>query len=191
MRPTGYRRACAPSPPLLHFLRSQIEELCFSPTAVSSSYFTPSKPRYVSWSANAKQRWPRSKKDAPLEASILNLGHLLVPNHFNISRYKKIVDNVIRCHFQGVVCQRRCASNDPKPFLKRLTEYRSKTQERAALGRNDMPALIGDSSGTVFGRSKATNELKLRCTEFDENGNVTLVNGEFKKSELMTKVDDL
>ena len=37
---------------------------------------------------------------------------------------------------------------------------------------------------------KASNELKLRCTEFDENGNVTLVNGEFKKSELIAKVFD-
>jgi len=35
---------------------------------------------------------------------------------------------------------------------------------------------------------KAANEQKLRCTEFDENGNVVLVNGEFKKSELIAKV---
>lgn len=35
---------------------------------------------------------------------------------------------------------------------------------------------------------KATNEPRLRCTEFDENGNVTLVNGEFKKSELIQMV---
>ena len=41
-----------------------------------------------------------------------------------------------------------------------------------------------------IGRSvagKASNEMKLRCTEFDENGNVTLVNGEFKKSELIAR----
>ena len=35
---------------------------------------------------------------------------------------------------------------------------------------------------------KMGNELRLRCTEFDENGNVTLVNGEFRKSELIAKV---
>ena len=35
---------------------------------------------------------------------------------------------------------------------------------------------------------KSANEAKLRCTEFDENGNVVLVNGEFKKSELIAKV---
>ncbi|KAH8695028.1 putative magnesium ion transporter [Talaromyces proteolyticus] len=35
--------------------------------------------------------------------------------------------------------------------------------------------------------SKSLNEPRLRCTEFDENGNVTLVNGEFRKSELIAK----
>jgi len=30
--------------------------------------------------------------------------------------------------------------------------------------------------------------LTLRCTEFDVDGNVTVVNGEFKKSELIQKV---
>ncbi|KAE8557276.1 hypothetical protein EYB25_001983 [Talaromyces marneffei] len=35
--------------------------------------------------------------------------------------------------------------------------------------------------------SKTLDEPRLRCTEFDENGNVTLVNGEFRKSELIAK----
>lgn len=35
---------------------------------------------------------------------------------------------------------------------------------------------------------KVSNEPRLRCTEFDGAGNVTLVNGEFKKSELIAKV---
>lgn len=36
--------------------------------------------------------------------------------------------------------------------------------------------------------AKAINEPRLRCTELDEHGNVTLVNGEFKKTELIAKV---
>jgi hypothetical protein len=36
--------------------------------------------------------------------------------------------------------------------------------------------------------AKAANEPRLRCTELDGNGNVTLVSGEFKKSELIAKV---
>jgi magnesium transporter len=62
---------------------------------------------------------------------------------------------------------------------------------------DDLPAnaTLGEDGqeGNLFyvGRTltaKAPNELRLRCTEFDENGNVTLVNGEFKKSELIAKV---
>lgn len=54
-------------------------------------------------------------------------------------------------------------------------------------------AVDDGAEGNIFnlGRTltaKAPNELRLRCTEFDENGNVTLVNGEFKKSELIAKV---
>ncbi len=54
-----------------------------------------------------------------------------------------------------------------------------------------LPAITGfldDSSSGLGGRIiKPSNELKLRCTEFDENGNVTLVNGEFRKGELIAK----
>ncbi|KAF2005220.1 cora-domain-containing protein [Amniculicola lignicola CBS 123094] len=35
--------------------------------------------------------------------------------------------------------------------------------------------------------TRSANELKIRCTELDENGNVTMVSGEFKKSELIAK----
>lgn len=42
-----------------------------------------------------------------------------------------------------------------------------------------------DSLGRM---TRAANELKMRCTELDEQGNVTMVSGEFKKSELIAKV---
>lgn len=50
-----------------------------------------------------------------------------------------------------------------------------------------------DTSAQLFNLSRALSrnpsgaDLKLRCTEFDSNGNVTLVAGEFKKSELIAK----
>ncbi|KAI4172963.1 MAG: hypothetical protein LQ343_003250 [Gyalolechia ehrenbergii] len=53
-----------------------------------------------------------------------------------------------------------------------------------------LPSFLDDAGGTSLGRSKtgkAANELRLRCTEINENGDVTLVNGEFKKSELIAK----
>jgi magnesium transporter len=36
--------------------------------------------------------------------------------------------------------------------------------------------------------AKAASEPRLRCTEVDEHGNVILVDGEFKKTELIAKV---
>ncbi|KAI7219679.1 cora-domain-containing protein [Hortaea werneckii] len=50
-----------------------------------------------------------------------------------------------------------------------------------------LPRFLDDSVGLGGRKIKPSNELKLRCTEFDENGNVTLVNGEFRKSELIAK----
>jgi magnesium transporter len=50
-----------------------------------------------------------------------------------------------------------------------------------------------DTSAQLFNLSRALSrnpsgaDLKLRCTEFDANGSVTLVAGEFKKSELIAK----
>lgn len=51
-----------------------------------------------------------------------------------------------------------------------------------------LPVFLDDANSGLGGRIiKPSNELKLRCTEFDENGNVVLVNGEFRKSELIQK----
>jgi magnesium transporter len=62
-------------------------------------------------------------------------------------------------------------------------------RQNAPSRSTDLPPLASflddnQSPGRIL---KPTNELRLRCTEFDENGNVTLVNGEFKKSELIAK----
>ena len=62
---------------------------------------------------------------------------------------------------------------------------------------DDLPGSIhgredgGDTSMFSLGRTisaKAATQPKLRCTELDENGNVVLASGEFKKSELIAKV---
>lgn len=52
------------------------------------------------------------------------------------------------------------------------------TMEDTAAGFNGLPQRM----------ARPANELKLRCTELDEHGNVTMVSGEFKKTELIAKV---
>ncbi|OAP56614.1 hypothetical protein AYL99_08726 [Fonsecaea erecta] len=55
------------------------------------------------------------------------------------------------------------------------------------------PSGYDETSAQLFNLSRALSrntsgaELKLRCTEFDANGSVTMVSGEFKKSELIAK----
>jgi magnesium transporter len=59
---------------------------------------------------------------------------------------------------------------------------------------DDLPVTMYDGEDTSMfslGRhisAKAAAQPKLRCTELDENGNVVLASGEFKKSELIAKV---
>ncbi|KAF2773569.1 cora-domain-containing protein [Teratosphaeria nubilosa] len=73
-------------------------------------------------------------------------------------------------------------------FWRRLRNSQQKTSQNR-LRQGDLPALPGflDDAGLGGRVIKLGNELKLRCTEFDEHGNVTLVNGEFRKSELIQK----
>ncbi|KAJ5946027.1 Magnesium transporter MRS2/LPE10 [Penicillium verhagenii] len=85
----------------------------------------------------------------------------------------------------------RPSSTARRPFLKRLFDLRkSKTAEYK--NTQNGPAWIDEGTDGIFniGRglaAKASNELRIRCTEFDNNGNVTLVNGEFRKMELIAK----
>ncbi|OJD18059.1 hypothetical protein AJ78_01889 [Emergomyces pasteurianus Ep9510] len=82
-----------------------------------------------------------------------------------------------------------------RSFIRRLFGLRVSERDQSKLRPSDLPigpVMEDGHEGNMFatGRSlamKATNEPRLRCTELDENGNVTLVNGEFKKSELIAK----
>ena len=81
----------------------------------------------------------------------------------------------------------RCASTNSRSLLTRL--WKSKKSKERALQPGDLPPLpkFLEVSPNLGRNRKAGNELKLRSTEFDINGNVTLMDGEFKKSELIAK----
>ena len=80
------------------------------------------------------------------------------------------------------------------PWYKRLLKRNGSRNGEKQPNIEDLhplPSFLDDAAGTALGRSKAGklgSEVKLRCTEIDENGNVITVNGEFKKSELIAKV---
>lgn len=73
---------------------------------------------------------------------------------------------------------------------------RNKTPESDSKAQQEAPWTNGaydDTTQQLFNLSRALArspsgaDLKLRCTEFDSQGSVTLVSGEFKKSELIAK----
>ncbi|KAL4870425.1 hypothetical protein BDV12DRAFT_165926 [Aspergillus spectabilis] len=85
---------------------------------------------------------------------------------------------------------RKFSSTRTRSILRRFWGFgRNKA---VAENRHRGPSLLDDGGdgGLSLARAlaaKASNELRLRCTEFDINGNVTMMNGEFKKSELIAK----
>ena len=87
----------------------------------------------------------------------------------------------------------RYASTDTRPLWKRPWKDKLLKENQAVKPTHSpaLPSSLDDASNASLGRrktGKGANELKLRCTEFDENGNVTFMDGEFKKSELIAKV---
>ncbi|MCJ1310318.1 magnesium ion transporter [Agyrium rufum] len=90
--------------------------------------------------------------------------------------------------------QRRLASSDSQSLFKKILHMKEKSDVDKGIpehgdAHHDFPGFLSETGHASVGRTtaKAPNELKLRCTEFDENGNVVIVNGEFKKQELIAK----
>ncbi|KAJ9612618.1 magnesium ion transporter [Cladophialophora chaetospira] len=87
----------------------------------------------------------------------------------------------------------------PPQFRNASTESRKSSfwrrwfRQREADARTSPNSGYDETSEQLFNLSRALSrnssgaELKLRCTEFDANGSVTMVSGEFRKSELIAK----
>lgn len=196
----------APSPTLLRFLRSQSEGVFFfSPNLRHRTFvfdhaaprdcqprMKPDlkllKPAIKAFSTNARTA-------APIEAGLLNLDFLW-PRASEIPLPKSRIPNRGATLPGGSYLSQQRRRNASQGWLwRRLSGGYDKLQKQRPLMPDDLPGNRGGDEGVEsmfpLGRTmsaKAANEPKLRCTEFDENGNVVLVNGEFKKSELIAKV---
>lgn len=193
----------APSSSLLRFLRSQSEELC---------YFTPSRavicntPRArgtrvaihgpihdVPKGTRKLTTTPRQR--ATVESSLLNFESLRSLKHGLPSiATPSTAHHPSKPSVFTEGCQtNRHGSTDSRSLLKRLWKPKER-KEKPGLRTSDLPPLpsfLDEVGGTSIGRNKSAkiaNELKLRCTEFDKEGKVTLMDGEFKKTELIAKV---
>lgn len=70
------------------------------------------------------------------------------------------------------------------------SKKKASTTSGSNLQPDDIPPLTGflDDSPSLGRVVPRLNELRLRCTEFDEHGEVMMTNREFRKSELIAKV---
>ena len=93
--------------------------------------------------------------------------------------------------------QRRASSDQPagrgriRPKWKEWL-FGSGAGGRTLLKDEDIQAQLEEESGSIFPRrslmAKAALDPRLRCTEVDGNGEVIMVDGELKKSELIARV---
>ncbi|KAI9675258.1 MAG: magnesium ion transporter [Caeruleum heppii] len=202
-----------PSTQLLRFLKAQTKQQCFFTANTRAAVcFTdhaarqsPAHPESLSQRPLRTSLWSRqlsttTPRKATVQAGFVNLDFLWSRSesqekrlgnlyHSNRGRtYPLTATTSVR------VSTRRQASSESHSWFRRLFDSRSNKKRQSALQPDDLPPRLLDEGADVsvfnYGRTitgKASNELKLRCTEFDENGNVTLVSGEFKKSELIAK----
>ena len=181
-------RSKIPSTSLLRFLRSQTKDFCH-PTPNTSCANRPkrSKSSFDTSCAKLHTACPstRCKESPKAPACVLIPG----PGHAQFSAVE----------FTGVG-QTRHASTDSRAvaFMRKIWWNKYKKASKK-MGDQDFPAMIEDSlsmdNSNIFNISRSLSrspgssgaDQRLRCTEFNADGKVTLVSGEFKKSELIAK----
>ena len=205
MRPGSSLNAPTPSSALLHFLKSQSEGLCFITPSTASTCRnarprrTCTIPRKTLPSAAQSKRFLKTtaRNRATVESSLINFDILRAPpkhrfppyNHLHHDSGTKVL-NIVPADASR---HSRYASTNSQSLLKRLWKHKEK-REKPKIQPTDLrplPGFLDEVGSTNLGRKKpgkAVNDLKLRCTEFDSEGKVTLMDGEFKKTELIAKV---
>lgn len=206
MRPSLMGNTFVPSPAVLKYLKGQAECLRLIPSLSASKVAGVA----ARCSANSVRQLHSSTKSSSFEARLCRNGLRLSPCTSSRSRrlqyaYPPKFQNARLASTSSprwdISAGARAIASRSAQTRARLTagsrasswmpwQKAPKSSDPPELQPNDLPSFTGSAEdGASLGRIiKPTNELKLRCTEFDENGNVTLVNGEFKKSELIQKV---
>lgn len=188
-------RVPAPSSTLLRFLRSQSESVAFftaNPRSLVSDNTAAQSP-----TSTVRCSSTVASKSTTLEAGFLPVDFMR-PWRMTSAQCPGTVRNLRRIRNGGLrpagrpLIAQRNAWTQGEWCWWRPWGHKQKTPKPLKADDTPLTSLEG-AEATMFtlGRNmsaKAANEAKLRCTEFDENGNVVLVNGEFKKSELIAKV---
>lgn len=200
MKPTLLHRVAAPSPSVLSFLRAQVTNAferplaqCAQVTEQRRGYGTNLGMRWTSNSATCRIKTQSCKRREGSRtfatSQCLPARKVSQPVLETSLSVRQATDLSVRdVDPQG----HRSFSTTPSNNGWNIFNS-AKMRKLAQLQAPQPPPDETSSGSTGFGSSlgrimRPTNELKMRCTELDEHGNVTLVSGEFKKSELIAKV---
>ncbi|CAL3964063.1 hypothetical protein PZA11_001507 [Diplocarpon coronariae] len=197
-----------PSSTLLRFLKSQSESICFfgipkpDLTLDCTALRTPQLPsRSVKPPTTARRLSNSTPRRATVKAGLVNLDipwPKSAPSPLNAppsSSNSHCIARSRRLGCGGSLVTQRAASSGSQKWHQKLWGVTSLRGGRP-LRPDDLPASLrggeeeSDVSMFSLGRhisAKAAAQPRLRCTEFDESGNVVLASGEFKKSELIAK----
>ncbi len=176
MKPVSHASISVPSPTLLRFLRAQTD---------AQSLLRTTSRRCASNTVTRTVRAASTSTALSPSPAHSHTGRRCNPKHQPL----RCTPETASAPLYSTNASRRAFSTTRASSFWNI--FGSKTRKPpASLEPNDLPPLASflDDNGSLGRLLRPANELKLRCTEFDENGNVTLVNGEFKKSELIAKV---
>lgn len=207
MNTTLAYRVVTPSSAVLSFLRTQIRTAFDSPAAAARCcQLGPQRCGYASSRKTCQGLGPMQREGQNHDSlRIEGLGNRgfasrregfeqrlpqLVTSFSQQSALTPYVSMRRQSSFRSIVRPFSTTSRNDfwNPF--RLSRYKRRLAELQQRGAPPGDTSSGQQgfSGSLGRIMRPANELKMRCTELDEHGNVTLVSGEFKKSELIAKV---
>ncbi|KAK6189450.1 hypothetical protein LQW54_013257 [Pestalotiopsis sp. IQ-011] len=190
-------RPPAPSIGLLRFLRSQSENL---------SFFSPSHANCISQASRratlcparrqfktGTQAFAAPQNDTQLQSSVLDIQRLFSARAPKDSRLLRTKRTAIAALSSGAGIRYKSSDDSCAPTLKEKLWGPRTRKLPNALKPDDLPEHDEDGdNNSMFNTRRqraqqAALEPRLRCTEVDENGNAILVDGEFKKTELIAR----
>lgn len=178
-------RLPVPSAGLLRFLRRQTECL---------SYFSPNHDTSIDIEKPSQKALCTARlQPAVLRAGVVDFSSLVPAREPRICKVKQSPYTHISSRYQHSTPdrpQKPCRPAWQQWFL----GFGTRNRPARPLEPDDLPEADREgNNNSMFNThrqlsAKAASEPRLRCTEVDDNGNVILVDSEFKKSELIARV---
>lgn len=189
MKAVGLGYTPVPSPAVLRFLRIQADSLSFL-ASQKRTCWTQTRRCY-----DASTRGIASCQEGAANTGTSQLAgavHAQSSRMKNRRQYSSFASSSPRNISSSISCSRQGLPYHTTNIAARRwfrPWQRIRQKPAGPLQPNDLPPpSILDDNASLGRIVKPMNELQLRCTKFDGNGNVTLINGAFKKSELIAKV---